>query len=103
MAVAGDMRLHNCNNCCKRWYVTFDDKECSPIPIDGIILVWIGKGTQNTHHPRVIRGHCKIPKQGAVNVAINVGDCPSTGPGEAYTGTQSSFRIFIEEVNAPQP
>ena len=99
------MRLYNCDSCCKRWFVTFDDRECSPVPIDGSVFIWKGKGTKNLHRPRVIRGHCKISKQGAINIAFNLGDCSHRTPkgyGDAATGVNSAFRIYIEEVNAPQ-
>ena len=103
VVVSGAMRIYNCDYCCKRWYVTFDDKECSPIPIDGIVYLHKGKGTQNVHRPRVVRGYCKITKQGVVNIAVSVGDCANGHtPGNAYTGYASAFRIYIEEVNAPQ-
>eukprot|EP00111_Clytia_hemisphaerica_P008010 TCONS_00023280-protein len=98
------MRLFNCNNCCKRWFVTFDGHECAPVPIDGIVNIDIGAGNnrQNLHRPRVIRGHCKISKKQQVNVALNVGDCTIRPGGDAYTGWQSSTRIYIEEVDRPQ-
>ena len=86
---------------CKRWFVTFDDKECTPVPID--VIVYMSQCSANIHRPRVIRGHCKIPKHGAVNVAVNLGDCGyNQKPADAYTGYASAFRIFIEEVSSPQ-
>ena len=99
--VSGDMRISNCDTCCKRWYVTFDGKESNP-PIEAIIAVWKGRGTANIHRPRIIRGHLQIPNPGNVNVELRVGNCRHWGPGDAYTGWQSTVRIFIEEVNAPQ-
>ena len=101
VVVSGSMRIHNCDVCCKRWYVTFDGKESSP-PIEGIVYIWKGKGTTNLHRVRVIRGHRHIPKTGQVKVDLRVGNCRERGGGDAYTGWQSTVSIFIEEVNAPQ-
>ena len=98
------MRIYNCNNCCKRWYVTFDGQECSPVPIDGVLYMRVGTGnTQNNiHRPRVITGHCKISKSSTVTVGLNVGNCQGFGNANAYTGWNSATRIIIEEVDEPQ-
>lgn len=101
--VASNLRITNCDICCKRWYVTFNGTECSnPVPIDGVVYMWKGKGTQNLHRPRVIAGHCHKVPTGTVNVQFNVGNCRGYGNADAYTGWNSSSRIFIEEVPQPQ-
>ena len=105
VVASSDMRIYGCNDCCKRWFITFDGQECSTVAIDGIVFMEFGAGTRhkNLHRPRVIRGHCRIDKQGAVNVALNVGKCKHRPKNvDAYTGWESSTRIYIEEVVAPQ-
>ena len=97
------MRIYNCNTCCKRWFVTFDGKECDPVPIDGVVYMNLGTGDRKSlHRPRVVRGHCKVSKNHQVNVALNVGDCQSYGNADASTGWNSATRIYIEEVDEPQ-
>ena len=97
------MRIFGCNSCCKRWFVTFNGAECTPVPIDVLVRVqnedwkW-----GNLHRPRVITGHCKIPKSGKVTVGFNIGNCPIYGDSNGHTGWESSTRIIIEEVNPPQ-
>ena len=103
--VSSDMRLANCDNCCRRWFVTFDGQECAPVPIDGLVYIKFGAGNRekNLHRPRVITGHCKISKSGQVNVAFNVGNCQGDSRfADALTGFKSSTRIYIEEVGEPQ-
>ena len=102
--VSSNMRIAGCSNCCKRWYVTFNGSECTPVPIDGVVYMHAGTGSQfnNLHRPRVVAGHCKINKKGRVNVALNVGDCPNHNGGDAHTGWDSATRIHVEEMEPPQ-
>ena len=95
------MRIYNCNKCCKRWFVTFNGLECTPVPIDVVVFMDLGHG-KNLLRPRVITGHCKIPKNHLINVALNVGNCPGYATWDAYTGWQSSTRIYVEEVDETQ-
>ncbi|XP_066936544.1 collagen triple helix repeat-containing protein 1-like [Clytia hemisphaerica] len=102
--VSSNMRIVNCDACCKRWFITFDGKECTPVAIDGVVYMYKGKGSRykNLHRPRVIAGHCKINKSGRVNVGFNVGNCRSYPPGDAHTGWNSATRIHIYEMEPPQ-
>ena len=102
--VSSNMRIYNCNACCKRWFVTFDGKECTPVAIDGAVYMHAGAGNRikNLHRPRVITGHCKVSKNNQVNVALNVGNCHGYGNAGASTGWNSATRIYIEEVDEPQ-
>ena len=102
VVVSSTMRVHNCNSCCKRWYVTFNGKECSPVPIDGVVYLWRGKGTQDPHRSRVITGHCQNIAAGTVNVGFYVGNCAGYGNADAYTGWNSAMRIYIEEKEPMQ-
>ena len=37
---AGNLRIHNCDQCCSRWYFTFNGAECSsPGSIDGVFYM----------------------------------------------------------------
>ena len=97
------MRIWSCDNCCKRWFVTFNGAECTPVPVDVVVYMYNEDGKLgNLHRPRVIIGHCKIPKSGKVTVGFNIGNCPGFGGSNGYTGWISSTRIMIEEVNPPQ-
>ena len=93
------MRISNSYNLCKRWYITFDGSECTPIPIDGIVY---SNTNEDLHRTRSIIGHCKIQKRGPINVALNLGDCPGYTGGDAMTGWKSSTRIHVEEIEPPQ-
>jgi hypothetical protein len=104
IVVATNMRIYNCNACCKRWFVTINGKECQyPTPIDGVVYMRKGTGSRdkNLHRPRVIRGACKFNHKGRVNIALNVGNCPGYKNADAYTGWNSSTNIYIEEMDAP--
>ncbi|XP_066920857.1 collagen triple helix repeat-containing protein 1-like [Clytia hemisphaerica] len=104
VVASSNMRIVNCNSCCKRWFVTFDGHECASVPIDGVVYMDLGTGSRqkNLHRPRVVRGHCKISKNHQVKVALNVGNCHGYGNADAYTGWNSATRIYIEEVDEPQ-
>jgi len=98
----GVLRVQNCNNCCKRWYFTFNGAECSgPLPIDGIVYMDKGSG-KNPHRVCHIEGHCKNIHKNKVGVGFWVGNCGSFGNAHAYTGWNSVSRIFVEEVPKPQ-
>ena len=99
----GTLRIYNCDDCCKRWYFTFNGAECSgPLPIDGVVYMHKGSG-KNPHRVRHIEGHCNNIHKGKVRVGFWVGNCAGfSGSYDAYTGKNSVSRIFIEEVPKPQ-
>ena len=87
---------------CVRWFVTFDGKECSNVPIDGIVF-WkyeSGEKTKDLSPPGVIRGNCLVKKSGSIDIELQVQGCSTNY--NAYTGFRSSTRIYVEEVGAPQ-
>ena len=99
----GALRITGCDNCCKRWYFTFNGAECAaPLQIDGV--VYMGKSTsQNIHRVNNIEGHCNNIHKGKVRVGFWVTNCAGySGSYDAYTGWNSVSRIFIEEVPKPQ-
>ena len=98
----GALRIYNCNNCCKRWYFTFNGAECSaPLPIDGVVYMATG-GNQNLHRVRHIEGHCNNIHKGKVRVGFWIGNCASYGNADGKTGWNSVSRIFVEEVPKAQ-
>ena len=72
MSVTTNMRICKSVNLCKRWFVTFDGLECSPVPIDGVVFT---ESKDDLHRTRSIIGHCKIQKNGIIKVGLNLGDC----------------------------
>ena len=63
----GNLRIAHCDDCCSRWYFTFNGTECSsPAAIDGTIYMVFGKGSRhkNLHRPRHIEGVCEKNSQG---------------------------------------
>ena len=98
----GTLRIWRCDNCCKRWYFTFNGAECSgPLPIDGVVLMYKGSG-KDPHRVRHIEGHCNNIHKGKVRVGFWVGNCAGYGSADAYTGWNSVSLIFIEKVPKPQ-
>ena len=102
VVVSSNLKIFNCDHCCKRWYVAFNGRECSPVPIDGVVYMWKGRGTRNLHRPRVITGHCQNIAAGTVNVGFYVGNCAGFGNADAGTGWNSATRIYIEEKEPMQ-
>jgi len=101
---AGNLRIYNCDDCCSRWYFTFNGAECSsPGSIDGAFYMRTGKSPlHNLHRHRHIEGHCNNIHKGMVRVGFWVGRCGSEKSADAYTGWHSMSRIFIEEVPKAQ-
>ncbi|XP_078367892.1 uncharacterized protein LOC144651781 isoform X4 [Oculina patagonica] len=100
---AGNLRIYGCDDCCSRWYFTFNGAECnSPGSIDGAFYMRIGKNHNLLRH-RHIEGHCNNIHKGKVRVGFWVGKC-TTGHknADAYTGWATMSRIFIEEVPKAQ-
>ena len=97
----GVTRIRSCKTCCKRWYFTFNSKECSkPAPIDGIVY---HSNEINIHRSTNIEGYCGGIPAGKVQVGFNVGDCTGSGAstGDAWTSWYQTIRIIIEEVEPP--
>ena len=98
---AGNLQIHNCDNCCSRWYFTFNGTECStPAAIDGVVYMRFGRGSKykNLHPSRHIEGVCEKLHKGTVRVGFWVGKCAGYRPADAYTGWNSVSRIYIEEL-----
>ncbi|CAH3156309.1 unnamed protein product [Porites lobata] len=100
---AGNLRVGFCDNCCSRWYFTFNGAECSsPGTIDGAFYMRTGRN-RNRHHHRQIEGHCNNIQKGKVRVGFSVGKCVTGYKlADAWTGWHSMNRIFIEEVAKAQ-
>ena len=100
----GALRIYNCHACCRRWYFTFNDVECSaPAAIEGLVYMVHGNGSKkNLHRVRQIEGVCEKVPPGNVRVGFWVGNCQSVKSADAYTGWNSVSRIYVEEVPPPQ-
>ncbi|KXJ13864.1 collagen triple helix repeat-containing protein 1 [Exaiptasia diaphana] len=96
----GNLRI-DCQNCCKRWYFTFNGAECQgPLPIDGIFYTRIHN---DIHRHRHIEGYCTNIPAGQVRVGFWVGNCKGQGRNaDAHSGWNSVSRIVIEEVPPQQ-
>ena len=91
----------NCNNCCKRWFITFNGADCrGPLPID--VAWYMASNSQESHKPGAIEGYCDNIHKGKVRVGINIGNCPGFGNSNGYTGWNSVSRLIIEEVPRSQ-
>ena len=98
---AGNLRIYDCDACCKRWFFTFNGAECH-VRIEGVYYMRKGKNTQNLHRHRHIEGYCGNINKGSVRVGFNVGNCNGYVNADAYTGWNSVSRIVVEEVPPPQ-
>ena len=100
---AGNLRIASCDNCCSRWYFTFNGAECSsPGRIDGAYYMATAAG-KNLHRHRHVEGHCNNIHKGRVRVGFWVGNCNNGHAlADAYTGWTTMSRIFIEEVARAQ-
>ena len=102
---SGHLRIYNCNSCCRRWYFTFNDAECSaPAAIDATVYMYRGAGSRinNLYRPRHVEGVCDKIHKGTVRVGFWVGNCSGFGSADAATGWNSVSRIYVEEVPPPQ-
>ena len=91
----------SCNDCCKRWFITFNGAECSgPLPID--VVWWMANTNQHSHKPGSIEGYCEGIHKGKIRVGINIGICPGYGNSYGTTGWNSVSRLIIEEVPRSQ-
>ena len=60
VAYGANMRTTNCHGCCKRWYFTFNNAECSsPTKIDGAVYQ-VNTNSMNLHRHRNISGRYEI-------------------------------------------
>ena len=101
----GALRIYNCDNCCSRWYFTFNGAECSaPAAIDFGVYMAYGTGSRikNLHRVRHIEGVCEKIHKGTVRVGFWVGKCGSYKSADAHTGWPGVSRIYVEEIPPPQ-
>ena len=101
----GALRIRNCDNCCSRWYFTFNGAECSaPAAIDGGVYMHYGRGSRlkDLHRVRHIEGVCEKIHKGTVRVGFWVGKCSSHKSADANTGWPGVSRMYVEEIPPPQ-
>lgn len=104
MTITSNLRvLSNANHgVCKRWFVTFDGVECSPVPIDAVEYI-SNTVVINRLQSRTITGLCKVrTNRSLIVIGFNIGNCDGYGDADGYTGWNSATRILVEEVNPPQ-
>ena len=99
---SGQLRLYNCDQCCRRWYFTFNGAECSaPAAIDAVVYMRYGTGSRlkNLHRPRHVEGVCDKIHKGTVRVGFWVGNCAGYGSADANTGWDHlpPFKLFTEQ------
>ncbi|XP_073250856.1 uncharacterized protein [Porites lutea] len=102
---SGQLRIYNCDDCCRRWYFTFNGAECSaPAAIDAVVYMRYGAGRRldNLYRPRHVEGVCDKIHKGTVRVGFWVGTCPGYGSADAHTGWNSVSRMYVEEIPPPQ-
>ena len=91
-----------CDNCCSRWYFTFNGAECStPAAIDGVVYMAYGrdgKYAKSLYCPRHIEGVCEKSRKRTVRVGFWVGKCSDVTSADAYTGWNSVSRIYVDEI-----
>jgi len=101
----GILGIFNCNDCCSRWYFTFNGAECSaPATIEGLVYMRTGAAPNALKAPyrvRQVEGVCENIPKGDVKVGFMVGQC-HLSHADAMTGWGLSSRIFIEEMPPPQ-
>ena len=101
----GNLRIFNCDDCCSRWYFTFNGAECSaPAAIDGAVYMSYGSGSRvkNLHRVGHIEGVCEKIHKGTVRVGFWVGKCAGKKSADADTGWPGVSRIYVEEIPPPQ-
>ena len=90
-----------CNNCYKRWFITFNGAECTgPLPIDAV--VWNANCDQDIHRPGFTEDYCNNIHKVRIRVGINIGNCAGYGNSSGQTGWNSVSRLVIEEVPRSQ-
>ena len=93
--------MGGCNDCYKRWFITFNGAECSgPMPIDAAL--GIRNKDEDNHRPGFIEDYCQNIHNCKIRVGINIGNCAAFGNSNGNTGWNSVSRLIIEEVSRSQ-
>ncbi|XP_065888407.1 uncharacterized protein [Dysidea avara] len=102
----GSVRVLHCNECCGRWFITFNGEECSnPAPIDGVVHSF-NASIVNIHRYSTITGVCRGTQSGSFvkgmnySVVLNLENCGNENL-NAFTGLEGVTVMYIEEW--PQP
>ena len=99
VAYHGALRIWGCNDCCRRWFFTFNGAECTvPAAVDGLVF---HARNNNIHRVATVEGYCGGVGSGRVRVEFHVGNCRGCSGGDAQTGWNTVSRIVIQEVPAP--
>lgn len=95
----GSMRVGFCNTCCKRWFFTFDNKNCPGETIEARISGTKLEAGPGYHHDR-LEGYC-ARAAGRVNIGLWVEDCGNhlRAPSQIFQRLSVKARIIVEEIN----
>lgn len=95
----GSMRVGFCNTCCKRWFFTFNGKNCPSETIEARISGTKLEASPEYHHDR-LEGYC-ARAAGPVNIGLWVEDCGShlRAPAQIFKRLSVKTRITVEEIN----
>ena len=105
----GNIGLKGCDNCCMRWFLTFDGEECiDPGPIDVALHQDLSDINQaswfDEYRPASIVGFCRGTNSsslstGSHTVSLSVGACAGLdlSTSQVLTGYNSVSRFIIEE------
>lgn len=104
VAFNGNLRLTDCSDCCMRWFITINGKECTdPAPIDGVLYT-IDAEAVNIHRGSTLAGICLGTddgplEEGAYDVMLNVGMCEGFNETyNAFTGFNAVSTLNLEEL-----
>ena len=100
----GNLQLSGCTDCCMRWYLTIDDKECSdPAPLEAVIYS-LSLDRLRVHRGSTIAGVCGGTSDGPLapgehRVTLNVGRCEGFNRTfDAYTGYDTVPTLSTREM-----
>ena len=95
----GSMRIGFCTTCCKKWYFTFNSKECPNEKIEARLEGNKDFAGMGYRHVR-LEGYC-AHSAGQVTVELWVEDClgHTRVPPVPWKRVNVTSRVIVEEVN----
>lgn len=102
----GNLNIGLCEQCCKRWYFTFNDIECeSPSTIDAVMSGGLSANYPHYTYGR-IEGFCetKFPA-GEVRIGLKIDNCPTFSNSKVLFQIpfyRPNGRIFVRQLTQPQ-
>ncbi|KAK3727325.1 hypothetical protein QZH41_018171, partial [Actinostola sp. cb2023] len=95
----GSMRVGFCTTCCKRWFFTFDTKECPQRRIEAMVVGVKLHAGPGYRHGR-LDGYCAVAA-GSISVELWVEDCVghTRAVETPVKRIETTSRIIIEEIH----